>query len=423
MSLTDDRRSALMDLQERVRRELLGNILPFWIQRSPDPDFGGFRGRIGGDGTVDPKAPKGAVLNARILWTFSALWQELGDTACEETAHRAYQYFRDFFLDREYGGVFWMLDYRGNPLNDRKQVYAQAFAVYGLARYFQATADDEALNIAVDLFRLLEARCRDPFAEGYFEAFARDWDELQDVRLSPRDLNEKKSMNTHLHLLEAYTGLLQVWPDARLQDRLVKLVETFLDRILDRPRAHLQLFFNENWEVRSDVVSFGHDIEASWLLEEAGRVLQISRLTADIRDAAEHIARSVRREGVAKDGSILYERYGDGSVDEDRHWWPQAEGLVGFLNAYELTGEECYLDAVLRLWDFIEEHLVDRENGEWHWAVDACGRPRRELDKVGPWKGPYHNGRACLEVLRRLDSLLSREQPSLGELGIRGRKS
>jgi len=230
-------------------------------------------------------------------------------------------------------------------------------------------------------------------------------------------------MNTHLHLLEAYTGLLQVWPDARLQDRLVKLVETFLDRILDRPRAHLQLFFNENWEVRSDVVSFGHDIEASWLLEEAGRVLQISRLTADIRDAAEHIARSVRREGVAEDGSILYERYGDGSVDEDRHWWPQAEGLVGFLNAYELTGEECYLDAVLRLWDFIEEHLVDRENGEWHWAVDACGRPRRELDKVGPWKGPYHNGRACLEVLRRLDSLLSREQPSLGELGIRGRKS
>lgn len=400
----------LQELGRSAERELRENLLPYWLKYTVDPEHGGFWGRIDGANRVDPRAEKGIVLNARILWTFSELWRELGDESCEKLARRAYEYVVERFWDPEHGGVYWMLDYTGRPRNPRKQVYGQAFAIYALANYHLVSGDSEALGKAWELFELLESKARDPFNEGYLEAFGRDWSELEDVRLSPRDLNEKKSMNTHLHLLEAYTLLLQATLDPRVQQRLLKLVELFLDHIVNRRSGHLRLFFDEEWRVKSGVVSFGHDIEAAWLLGEAAGVLQSSRVVAEVQDATDRLARAVLQEGLAEDGGVVYERREDGSVDTDRHWWPQAEAVVGFLEAFQQTGDDAFLDAAGRVWRYIEEHLVDREHGEWHWAVDASGRPKPGEDKVGPWKGPYHNVRACLEIMRRTKVLRRRDR-------------
>ncbi|GAB4247044.1 MAG: cellobiose 2-epimerase [Acidobacteriota bacterium] len=403
-----DAQQMLQALRAGAERELRENILPYWVQHSVDREQGGFWGRIDGANRIDRRADKGVVLNTRILWTFAEVWREFGDEGCKALADRAYEYVVERFWDPRHGGVYWMLDYTGRPVSPRKQVYAQAFAIYALVNYHLATGDSDALAKAWELFEILELKARDPLSEGYFEAFGPDWSALEDVRLSPRDLNEKKSMNTHLHLLEAYALLLEVTLDPRVQQRLLKLVELFLDHILDRRSGHLRLFFDEEWNVRSGVVSFGHDIEAAWLLGEAAGVLQSSRVVAEVQDATELLARAVLAEGVADDGGVVYERREDGTVDTDRHWWPQAEAVVGFLEAFRVTGDSVFLEAAARTWRYVEKYLVDREHGEWHWAVDAGGRAKAGEDKVGPWKGPYHNTRACLEIMRRAETLQSR---------------
>jgi mannobiose 2-epimerase len=323
-------------------------------------------------------------------------------------ADRAFATLRDRFSDPEHGGTYWMLDHAGRPLADRKQTYALAFSLYALAEYHRATGSGDALERAVALYRSIEAHASDPVRGGYWEARARDWGRLEDVRLSDKDLNAPKSMNTHLHVMEAYTSLLRAWEDPGLRERLGAIVALHLDRIVDPATAHLVLFFDERWEPVSCTVSFGHDIEASWLLVEAAEVTGDRALLQQARVAAVRMARVALAEGVDPEhGGLFAERQEDGRLDDEKHWWMQAEAVVGFLNAYELTREDPFLAAAETTWAFVDRFLVDRVHGEWRWRVRRDGTKVPGLPKIEPWKCPYHNSRAALEVADRVARLSS----------------
>jgi mannobiose 2-epimerase len=391
----------------RFRKELVGNILPFWMRHAVDRQNGGFCGTIGCDLKVDKESPRAAVINARILWTFSAACR-LGDAQYREIADWAYDYVLEKFWDQEYGGVYWMLDWKGNPISDRKQIYAQAFAVYALAEYFRATGKAESLERAKQLYRLIEEKSREPVYGGYVEACSRDWGALEDLRLSEKDLNSPKSMNTHLHVMEAYTNLLRVWKDPELQASQRELLQVIVDHIVDSATGHFKLFFDNRWNSLSDHVSFGHDIEGSWLLVEAAEALGDRALLERVRKLSIQMAQAVYEEGLDKDGSLFYEADSKGVlIDPNKHWWAQAEAVVGFYNAYQLSGQERFLQQAFRVWEYIEARVVDKVHGEWHAKLSPEGIPYTEKDDadaclVGPWKCPYHNSRVCFEMMERL---------------------
>ena len=392
-------------LRERVERELLGDILPFWLTYAVDYEFGGFRGQIANDLTIDPLAHKGLILNTRILWTFAKAYQVYRDEVYLRTARRAYEYLRRYFWDAELGGVYWMVDHLGNPVETKKRIYGQAFTVYALAEYVAACAEKEPLEKAIALHRMIEDASHDAQNGGYFETYERNWKLAREQRLSEVDMDEKKSMNTHLHLLEAYANLLRLWNEDELRKRLRELLRIFLDHIIDPETHHFRMFFDEVWRDRSDRFSFGHDIEGSWLICEAAEVLGDTAILEEARKAAVRMAQVLYEQAVDSDGGLFYEGSGKELIDTDKHWWPQAEAVVGFLNAYELSGRDYFLKASQNSWQFIEKFIVDHQHGEWYWKVSRDGTPSDDKYKVDPWKCPYHNSRTCFEVMERLDKL------------------
>lgn len=391
--------------REEAESELRGNILPFWVMYGADERNGGFHGLIRSDLTVEEEAPKGVVLNARILWTFARAFRLFGEAQFLSLARRAYEYFTRAFFDADFGGVFWSVDWRAKPLDTRKKTYAQAFALYALAEYYSATTDTGAIDLGHALLGTVSAQCRDRRGGGYLETFERDWSLAADQRLSEVDLDEKKSMNTHLHMLEACAALVVAERDSPSRPLLRELLELFLDHIVDPSTHHFRMFFDEQWTPRSDRISFGHDVEGSWLLSEAAGVLGDEGLRERMTQACLAMAGAVRAEGLDKDGGLFYEAGPTGILDYDKHWWPQAEAVVGFLNALELTDDPAWFEAAWRCWKFISTHLVDRRLGEWHWKVSREGKPDPALPKVDRWKCPYHNTRACIEIMTRLDRL------------------
>ena len=391
----------ISQLCAEVKAELENNILPFWMTKMIDRERGGFYGRITGNDVLEASASKGAILNARILWTFSAAYRLLGKEEYLETATRAKRYLIDHFYDAEFGGIYWELDCEGKPLDTKKQIYAIGFAIYGLSEYVRATGDAEALDYAKRLFEVIEKYSFDAEKNGYLEALTRDWHPIADMRLSDKDENEKKTMNTHLHILEPYTNLYRVWKDERLKKQIRNLVNLFLDKILDADTYHLNLFFEDDWTNKYQIVSYGHDIEASWLIHEAALVLGDKDLLEKVEPSIIKIA-AAADEGLNPDGSMIYENFASkGKVDRELHWWVQAENVVGHLNLYQHFADQSALEKALRCWNFIKNHLVDREHGEWHWSLYADGTVNTKDDKAGFWKCPYHNGRMCMETLER----------------------
>jgi len=391
--------------RDELEKELKDNILSWWMKYSPDNDLGGFHGHIDHENKVVKGAGKGAVLNARILWTFSAAYRMYKDQEYLETARRAFAYIISYFTDKKYGGVYWELEPDGSRRSTRKQIYATAFTIYGLAEYHMACGDDQALKTAISLFRDLEAHALDREFNGYTDALSRDWHELEDLRLSEKDQNESKTMNTHLHILEAYGNLYRVWKDRDLEKALKNLILLFLERFVDRERKQLNLFFDDHWKLKSTLISFGHDIECSWLLHEAAEIHGDPELIKECTELAVNMARA-SKVGLASDGGLHYEFFPESvELDSDKHWWPQAEAMIGYYNAYQLSGEETYLNKSLGSWTFIKEQIIDREKGEWYWSVDSLGKPQTDKEKAGFWKCPYHNGRACMELIRRISEV------------------
>jgi mannobiose 2-epimerase len=390
---------------QSVQEELQNNLLPFWLQKSTDIEHGGFIGWMSNEGIIDPVSPKALILNTRLLWTFSALYRFNEDERCRELARRAYDYLQTFFWDTQHGGAFWQVNYQGNLLDDSKKIYGQAFYIYALSEYFLAFSEQAALDRATELFSLIDSASHDDTLGGYIEVCNRDWSIAEDLRLSDKDMDEKKSMNNHLHVLEAYTNLYRILPEVKLKTRLAELLELFAKHIIDSNTGHMNHFFDDNWKPKSQNYTFGHDIEASWLLCEAAEALGDPNITSQTENLALNLARITLVEGLYNDGGLCYEGQAGKITDPNREWWPQAETVVGFLNAYQLCGEESFLVAARKTWDFITNYIVDKKHGDWFWRIDENGRPDMNEPKVSQWKGPYHSVRMCIEATRRLKAI------------------
>ena len=389
----------LPEYKQEMEQEL-ASILEFWMGVTTDQAEGGFYGKIDDENIAHTDAPKGVVLNARILWTFSAAYSHTGQTEYLPVAKRAYDYLLAHFIDREYGGVYWSVDHSGAVLNARKQIYGLAFTIYGLSEYYLVTREQAVLDQAIQLFRAIEKYSYDPLRKGYYEAFTRDWTPLEDLRLSPKDANEKKTMNTHLHVIEAYANLYRAWPDPFLKRQITGLLEVFSDHIVDPSTGHLQLFFDEDWKLKPGIASYGHDIEAAWLLQESADIIRDDRWIVSTKKWAIRLAHA-SAVGLDGDGGLWYEKE-DGHLVQEKHWWAQAEAMIGYFNAWQLTGDAGWLQKSMASWDFVKSYIKDTRYGEWFWAVDAGHSPLPGQDKAGFWKCPYHNSRACLELIRRI---------------------
>lgn len=390
------------NLKQAMRDVLEKNILNYWIDHVTDHENGGYYGRVDGREQVHPEAEKGAIMNARILWAFSAAYRVIGKPEYLEAATRAKNYVRDHFLDKEQGGVFWSVDYKGNPLDTKKQTYAIGFTIYGMSEYARATGDKEALDIAISLYHDIENYAFDSKNNGYIEALKRDWQPIADMRLSDKDENGSRTMNTHLHIIEPYTNLYRACPSAELKERLVNLLHIFTDKLLNKQTHHLDLFFNDEWQGKRNIQSFGHDIEASWLLHETALVLGDKDILEWIEPVVKDIAVAAD-EGLLPDGSMIYERWTDsGNTDRSLQWWVQCENVIGHVNLWQYFGINDDLAIAERCWDYIKTHLVDHKNGEWYWSINEDGSVNHNDDKAGFWKCPYHNTRMCLEIMERM---------------------
>ncbi len=417
-------------LKQEVHDVLTQNILPFWLDKMTDREHGGFYGRIDGHMQLHPEAEKGAILNARILWSFSAAYRVLRKPEYLEAATRAKDYIIDHFIDKEYGGVYWSLDYKGQPLDTKKQFYAIGFAIYGLSEYARATGDREALDYALQLFDCIEEHAFDQEYNGYIEATTRDWQPIADMRLSDLDANYPKSQNTHLHIIEPYTNLYRCLKEfqaasscsyvpaigailpidiavsqqtvGRVGASVRNLIRIFTDRILNPETHHLDLFFEKDWtRGAGHLESYGHDIECSWLMHEAALVLGDQQVLEKVEPIVRMVAKASEK-GLRPDGSMIHEANLDtGHRDDDLHWWVQAENVVGWANLYQHFGDEDALQKALNGWNYIKQNLIDYADGEWYWSRRPDGTLNLDDDHAGFWKCPYHNSRMCLELMER----------------------
>lgn len=385
-----------MSFREEVKNELVNHIIPFW-NNLRDDEKGGFYGFMSHDLKLDKSAPKGVILHSRILWFYSNCYLTLRDEKCLENARHCYEFMTKYCVDRENGGVYWLMNADGTVSDSMKHTYCQAFFVYALASYYDASGDPGALKLAMEVFDTIEEKCTDDVA--YLEAMSADWKLIPNDALSENGLMADKTMNTTLHLLEAYTELYRVHKDERVLSRIKFLIGLFLDKIFYADEDRLLVFFDRELNVIGDIHSYGHDIEATWLLDRACEVIGDKELTEKVSAMNKRIVANIAKLAY-ENNSINNEREND-KISKIRVWWVQAESVVGFLNAYQKYGVEKYREMSENIWGYIKAELIDkREGGEWLSQIEEDKRPTIK-PMVDPWKCPYHNGRMCLEVLKR----------------------
>lgn len=387
-------------LVNECKKELTERILPFW-NKLRDDENGGFYGFMNNDLEVDKKADKGVILHSRILWFYSSCYRVFKDDYLLENAKHAYEFLKKC-VDKEQGGVYWMMTYDGKPADTMKHTYNQAFAIYALSTYYLASQDGSALKLAFELFDTVEEKCTDDIA--YMEAFSKDWKLVPNDALSENGLMADKTMNTVLHLIEAYTVLFEASRDHRVEERLLFLLEITKTKIFNSDKNCLRVFFDRELNEIGDIHSYGHDIEASWLIDRACEVLGNTRVQAEWRFIDLRIARNIY-EIAFENGAVNNEREND-KIDKKRIWWVQAESVVGFINAFQNDGDTKYLDAAKTVFNWIVTKQADsRKDSEWWGEVTFEGEPMQTVAMVNPWKCPYHNGRMCIEVINRSVSL------------------
>ncbi len=388
-----------MSMINEVKSELTGHIIPFW-KKLRDDEFGGYYGLLDYDLNLDKKAEKGCILNNRITWFFSNAYMCLKDETLLDEARHGYEFLRDYCLDRKNGGVYWSMSYDGKPLDTTKHTYNQAFCIYALSSYYDASGDKQALEEAYSLFDIIETKCRDE--GGYLEAFDEEFRPAGNDKLSENGVMADRTMNTLLHVFEAYTELYRVDKNEKVADRLRWILDCFADKIYNPALHRQEVFFDHEYNTLIDLYSYGHDIETSWLIDRGLEILGDKAYTEKLSPITADLARNVKK--IAFDGHSLANECDKGVVNTDRIWWVQAETLIGFINAYQKDNSQTdFLEAARAEWDFIKTYSIDhREGSEWFSGVAADGSPdpkRREI--VEPWKCPYHNGRMCIEVIRR----------------------
>ena len=381
----------------KIKEHLVNDLIPFW-QGLKDEENGGFYGYLSYDLKLDKKAVKGCILNSRILWFFSNAYMVLGDPSLLESATHAYQFLKEHCVDDEFGGVFWSLTYDGKPEDTTKHTYNQAFSIYALASYYDASKNPEALEIAWKLYDLVESKCKDEY--GYLEAFTRSFEPEENDKLSENGVIAEKTMNTLLHVFEAYTELYRVTKEEKVAKQIRFMMDIIKDKVFNKEIGRQEVFFDKTWNTLIDLYSYGHDIETAWLVDRGLEVLDDEAYTNMLSPITKTITENIYNRAYI-DHSLVNESE-NGVVDTTRVWWVQAEAVVGFLNGYQKQGDKKFLDASVDIWNYIKKYFIDKRNGsEWFWSVKEDHTPD-EKPIVEPWKCPYHNGRMCFEVLRRM---------------------
>lgn len=389
-----------MMMLEEVKAHLLNDIIPFW-KNLRDDEFGGYYGYMDYDLKLDKKAVKGCILNSRITWFFANAYTLLKDESLLEEARHGFAFMKEHCMDKENGGIFWSMKYDGTPEDTTKHTYNQAFSIYALSSYYEATHDEEALAMAKELFHIIETKCTDEI--GYKEAFDKEFHEVENDKLSENGVIAEKTMNTLLHVFEAYTELYRVAKLPEVKERLEWIMDTFADKVYN-PELHRQeVFFDRNMNTILDLHSYGHDIETAWLMDRGVEVLGEKKYEEKMTPITKDLTAEIYK--VAFDGHSLANECEKGVVNVHRIWWVQAETVIGFLNGWQKDPSRTeYLDAAKSEWQFIKDHVMDKRQGsEWFWEVDQSGKPYEGRPIVEPWKCPYHNGRMCFEVIRRLE--------------------
>ena len=389
-----------MMMLEEVKAHLLNDIIPFW-KNLRDDEFGGYYGYMDYDLKVDKKAVKGCILNSRITWFFANAYTLLKDESLLEEAKHGFAFMKEHCMDKENGGIFWSMKYDGTPEDTTKHTYNQAFSIYALSSYYEATHDEEALAMAKELFHIIETKCTDEI--GYKEAFDKEFHEVENDKLSENGVIAEKTMNTLLHVFEAYTELYRVAKLPEVKERLEWIMDTFADKVYN-PKLHRQeVFFDRNMNTILDLHSYGHDIETAWLMDRGVEVLGEKKYEEKMTPITKDLTAEIYK--VAFDGHSLANECEKGVVNVHRIWWVQAETVIGFLNGWQKDPSRTeYLDAAKSEWQFIKDHVMDKRQGsEWFWEVDQSGKPYEGRPIVEPWKCPYHNGRMCFDVIRRLE--------------------
>ena len=380
-----------------IKEHLVNDLIPFW-QGLKDEENGGFYGYLSYDLKLDKKAVKGCILNSRILWFFSNAYMVLGDPSLLESAAHAYQFLKEHCVDDKFGGVFWSLTYDGKPEDTTKHTYNQAFSIYALASYYDASKNPEALEIAWKLYDLVESKCKDEY--GYLEAFTRSFEPEENDKLSENGVIAEKTMNTLLHVFEAYTELYRVTKEEKVASQIRFMMDIIKNKVFNKEIGRQEVFFDKTWNTLIDLYSYGHDIETAWLVDRGLEVLGDEAYTNMLSPITKIITENIYNRAYI-DHSLVNESE-NGVVDTTRVWWVQAEAVVGFLNGYQKQGDRKFLDASVDIWNYIKKYFIDKRNGsEWFWSVKEDHRPD-EKPIVEPWKCPYHNGRMCFEVLRRM---------------------
>lgn len=378
---------------------LQNDLIPFW-NKMRDDENDGFYGYADALGRPNPAAPKGVILTARIMWFYSAAYSLLRERSLPDMAERAFTFLKERCYDREFGGVFWSVNAREGAFDDTKHTYCQAFTVYALAKLYNACGSAAALDLAYEIYGTIEGKCRDN--GGYLEAFNRDFSPCSNEKLSENGVMASRTMNTLLHIIEAYTELYSAAHDPEIGERLREALVLFKDKIYDSEKRICKVFFDLEYNSLIDLESYGHDIEASWLLDRACDVLGSDTICSEIRTITSGLAEAALENGFDKpQGALNNEREFD-NVNRTKVWWVQAEAVIGLYNFYEKTNRAEFLEASERVLDFIRDFVIDKSTGEWIENVAADGNTDRKQALVHEWKCPYHNGRMCVEMISRL---------------------
>ena len=391
-------------MEAKVFKEHLENdLIPFW-NRMKDEINGGFYGYADAEGNPDMKSVKGVILNSRILWFYASAYQLLRKPELLEMADHAYRFLVDHCFDSQYGGVYWSVNYDGTVCDDTKHTYNQAFAIYALSAYYQSSGRKEALNLAYVLYRVIEEKCRD--SKGYFEAFRRDFTPSSNEKLSENGVLAERTMNTLLHVLEAYSELYHADPFYEVGDSIRSILRLFEKKIYNSEKQICDVFFDSDYHSLIDLESFGHDIETSWLIDRGCSVLEDKAYQKEMQPLINGLAESAYRNAFdRRQNALNNEREGD-RIDSQKIWWVQAESVVGFYNAYQKNPQKTeYLQTAEKIWEFIQHHVIDSKSGEWVESIPADNLPDSGQALVHSWKCPYHNGRMCMEMIQRLSQV------------------
>lgn len=378
-------------------------IIPFWKSMRDDVN-GGYYGYKGYDLVIDKESIKGCILNSRILWFFSNAYKVLkndpiADSLLDEANH-AYDFMTKYCLDNENGGIFWAIKYNGEPEDTMKHTYNQAFAIYALSSFYDVTGNKEALDKAYGLFNVIETKCKDEI--GYLEALDINFNIIDNDALSENGVMADRTMNTLLHVFEAYTELYRVTKDQEVKAKIIDILNVFADKIYNKELHRQEVFFNNNWESIIDLYSYGHDIETAWLIDRGLEIIEDKAISEKLSPITKDLTQNVHK--VAFNGKSLANECEKGVVNTHRIWWVQAESVIGFYNGYQKDNSKIkFKEASEAQWEFIKEFVVDKRNGsEWFWEVKENGEPFEGRPIVEPWKCPYHNGRMCIEMINRL---------------------